>query len=119
MGGPWRPHTSRMLGTLLISILAMALVVFWYSGRAAAETATVIGQRACARAGVQWLDQSVHLLAIRLRRGPDGWLGLERHYGFEYSTGGEDRHAGRIVLHGRRLTALAGPVAQSPETGVI
>lgn len=119
MAGPGRPHTSHMLGTLLISIVAMALVVFWYSGRAAAETATVIGQRACARAGVQWLDQSVHLLAIRPRRGPDGWLGLERHYGFEYSTGGEDRHAGRIVLHGRRLKALAGPIAQSSESGLI
>lgn len=99
-----------MLGTLLLSIFAMAVVVFWYSGRAAAETATVIGQRACSRAGVQWLDQSVHLLAIRLRRGTDGWLGLERHYGFEYSTGGDDRRSGRIVLQGRRLKALAGPV---------
>ncbi|WP_374605408.1 DUF3301 domain-containing protein [Arenimonas sp.] len=106
-----------MLGTLLASISAMALAVFWFSGRAAAEAATVIGQRACASAGVQWLDQSVHLLAIRPRRGPDGWLGLERVYGFEYSTGGEDRHAGRIVLHGRRLKALAGPVRQAADAG--
>ena len=105
-----------MLTTLLFSALAMGLLVFWYSGRAAAETATVIGQQACARAGVQWLDQSVHLLAIRLRRGADGWLALERHFGFEYSTGGEDRHAGRIVLHGRRLRALSGPVP--PEHGL-
>lgn len=105
-----RPHTARMLTTLLMSVLAMGLLVFWFSGRAAAETATVIGQRACTRAGVQWLDHSVHLVSMRLRRGPDGWLGLERHFGFEYSTGGEDRHAGRIVLHGRRLLALAGPM---------
>lgn len=117
MAGPVRPHTLPMLGTLLASIFVMAVVVFWYSGRAAAETATVIGQRACTRAGVQWLDQSVHLLALRLRRGPDGWLGLERHYGFEYSTGGQDRHAGRIVLHGRRLVALAGPVPPPAQAG--
>ena len=103
-----------MLSTLIFSALAMGLLVFWFAGRAAAETATVIGQRACARAGVQWLDQSVHLLAIRVRRGPDGWLGLERHFGFEYSTGGEDRHAGRIVLHGRQLRALAGPMPPGP-----
>ena len=47
---------------------------------------------------------------LRLRRAPDGWLGLERHYGFEYSTAGEDRHAGRIVLLGNRLQAVAGPM---------
>lgn len=99
-----------MLSTLIFLLLAIAFLAWWFAGRAAAETATWLGQQACARAGVQWLDFSVHLVAMRLARGPDGWLGLERHYRFEYSSGGEDRHAGRIVLHGRRLVALAGPM---------
>lgn len=99
-----------MLSELLLCLAAFAVVAFWFAGRRAAELATEIGRRACARAGVQWLDQSVHLLSMRLRRGPDGWLGLERHYGFEYSTVGADRHPGRIVLHGRRLQAVAGPM---------
>lgn len=106
-----------MLSTLIASVLAMAAVAFWYAGRAAAETAAAIGQQACTRAGVQWLDHSVHLVAIRLRRGPDGWLGLERHFAFEYSLAGDDRHAGRIVLHGRRLRALAGPMAPAAPEG--
>jgi hypothetical protein len=107
-----------MLAQLLFMLFFMALATFWYAGRQAAEVATRVGRQACTRAGVQWLDQSVHLLALRLRRGPDGWLGLERHYGFEYSTAGEDRHAGRIVLHGRRLTAIAGPMPRDPsDTG--
>ena len=105
-----------MLSTLLFSIAAMLAAVFWFSGRAAAETATRLGQTACARAGVQWLDQSVHLLTMRLRRGADGWLGLERHYGFEYSSGGEDRRAGRIVLRGRRLHSLVGPMPPQDST---
>ena len=99
-----------MLVEFLLMIAALAGVVFWFAGRRAAEMATVVGRRACERAGVQWLDQSVHLLAMRLRRGPGGGLGIERHYGFEYSTGGEDRHAGRIVLLGDRLQAGAGPM---------
>lgn len=99
-----------MLTTLLALVAAMALIAFWFAGRAAAEAATRHGQVACAQAGVQWLDQSVHLLSTRLRRGPEGWLGLERHYGFEYSSGGDDRHAGRLVLHGRRLHSLVGPM---------
>jgi hypothetical protein len=99
-----------MLSTLIFLLLAIALLAWWFAGRAAAETATWLGRQACARAGVQWLDHSVHLVTMRLARGPDGWLGLERHYRFEYSSGGEDRRAGRIVLHGRRLLALAGPM---------
>jgi hypothetical protein len=106
-----------MLSTLLMMLAAMAAAMFWFLGRAAAETATQIGQRACSRAGVQWLDHSVHLVSMRLRRGPDGWMGLERHYRFEYSTGGHDRHAGRMVLHGKRLLSLLGPMPPpSPET---
>lgn len=99
-----------MLSTLIFLLLAIALVSWWFAGRAAAETATWLGRQACERAGVQWLDHSVHLVGMRLARGPDGWLGLERQYRFEYSSGGEDRRAGRIVLHGRRLLALAGPM---------
>lgn len=99
-----------MLVELIFLLLATAGLAFWVAGRNAAEAAASFGRAACERAGVQWLDQSVHLLSLRVRRGADGWLGFERHYGFEYSVGGEDRHGGRIVLHGRRLMALAGPM---------
>ena len=106
-----------MLTELLLLLAAIAGASFWYAGRRAAELATIIGREACARAGVQWLDQSVHLLSMRLSRGPDGWLGLERRYGFEYSTVGEDRHSGRIVLQGNRLQAIAGPMPPSDDRG--
>lgn len=103
-----------MLSTLIMMLLAMGAVAFWFAGRAAAETAIRVGQAACAKAGVQWLDQSVHLLSMRLNRGTDGWLGVERHFGFEYSTDGDDRRAGRIVLHGRRLRSVVGPMPVEP-----
>lgn len=99
-----------MLPTLIASIAAFALAAFWFNGRAAAETATHWGRQACARAGVTWLDHSVHLVRLRMRRGADGWLGLERHYAFEYSHTGEDRQRGLIVLQGRRLVSLLGPM---------
>ena len=105
-----------MLTELLMMLAAVAALAFWFSGRAAAEAAARYGRDACARAGVQWLDQSVHLLAMRLRRGGDGWLGIERHYGFDFSLDGNDRHGGRIVLHGRRLRSLVGPMPRTDLT---
>lgn len=98
-------------------LFAIAVLAFWFAGRAAAETATHYGRQACSRAGVVWLDHSVHLLSLRPRRGSDGWIGLERQYGFEYSIHGHDRHAGRVVLQGRRLRSLVGPMPPSNELG--
>ena len=96
--------------TLLLLMLVGAAGFFLFpAARAAAERAADIGRDACAAAGVQWLDQSVHATGIRLRRRDDGWLGLERSFRFEYSEDGQDRHVGRIVLLGEKLVGFSGP----------
>ncbi len=93
---------------LLLCILAFA--AFWLSGRAAAEAAAHHGRQACQHAGVQWLDQSVHQVRLRLGRDARGHLCWERQFRFEYSDGGENRHAGLITLTGSTLSALVGPM---------
>lgn len=94
---------------LILLILGGAGFFFFTAARAAAERATEIGRDACQAAGVQWLDQSVHAIGMRLRRKDDGWLGLERSFRFEYSEDGENRHIGRIVLVGDKLVGFSGP----------
>jgi hypothetical protein len=98
--------------TLLILMIVGAMgFAFWTASRAAAERALRIGGEACHAAGVQLIDHTVHATGFRLRRGENGWLGLERSFRFEYSQDGTDRHIARLVLHGERLVAFAGPVA--------
>lgn len=103
---------------LLCLLLAMPPVVFfWSASRAAAEQAIMFGRQACQRAGVQWLDQSAHQVRLRLCRDSRGRLAWERQFRFEYSTDGQNRHAGLITLHGVRLVALVGPMRETePET---
>ena len=101
---------------LILMILAIPAGLFWSSGRSAAETALVFGQRACERAGVQWLDQSAHMIGIRLRRGSNGWLGWERKFRFEYSHNGDDRYAGHVVLLGTELVGLVGPMPKDDKS---
>jgi hypothetical protein len=97
--------------TLLLLMIALTIGVFlWTSARAAAERAVEVGRAACEAAGVQWLDQTVHASGVRLCRGDDGRLGLERSFRFEYSEEGVDRHVGRLVLRGERLVSFIGPV---------
>ena len=101
--------------TLLILMIVAAMVfAFWSAGRAAAERAEVVGRNACQAAGVQWLDQSVHAIGIRVCRHENGWLVWERTFRFDYSINGEDRHVGRMVLRGDRLIAFSGPVTREP-----
>lgn len=95
-------------------IAGAAGYAFWNSARAAAETASRISRQACQAADVQWLDQSVHAVALRPCRLPNGWLGFQRTFKFEYSRDGSDRHAGRIVLRGDELVQFTGPTRPAP-----
>lgn len=99
---------------LILMIIAGAGFAFWSAGRAAAERAETLGRNACQAAGVQWLDQSVHAIGLRLCRLDDGWLGWERTFRFDYSRDGRDRHVGRMVIRGRRLVAFTGPMTSTP-----
>lgn len=99
--------------TLFVLAALVAIIVFWFSGRAAAERAIEHGRRACKHAGVQWLDQSVHQVRVRLGRNHEGRLRLERQFRFEYSDGGQDRHAGLITMLGADLASLVGPMPRT------
>lgn|SRR5687768_978318 len=101
---------------LILMILVGLGFAIWSSARAAAERAGEVGRDACRAAGVQWLDETVHASGLRVRRGEDGWLGVERSFRFEYSEDGHDRHVGRLVLRGQRLISFSGPVRG---TGVV
>jgi hypothetical protein len=101
---------------LILLLCIIPAAAFWISGRAAAENATLHGREACQHAGVQWLDQSVHQVRLRLRRNARGHLCWERQYRFEYSDGGEDRHAGLVTMLGGHLSSLAGPMPRTAVT---
>jgi hypothetical protein len=94
---------------IALMLAGAAGYAWWNASRAAAERATQLGRDACRAAGVIWLDQSVHAAGLRLRRQRDGRLGWERSFRFEYSEDGEQRHVGRLVLHGEELVQFTGP----------
>ena len=102
---------DRMPTLLLLMIFGALAYAFWDFSRATAERATELGRNACQAADVQWLDQSVHAIGLRLCRLPNGWLGFERTFRFDYSHDGIERHSGRMVLRGRELVSFIGPAS--------
>lgn len=101
-----------MSTALWILIVAFPAALFWLSSRAAAESAVSFGRLLCQRAGVQWLDQSVHQVSISLKRAESGQLRWQRVFKYEYSHDGQDRYAGYVTLLGQKAVSWVEPVSK-------
>lgn len=85
---------------LLFILLLAALAGFWLDSLRALETARNAGKRACNGAGVQFLDDTVTVTALALRRNAAGHMAIRRSYRFEFSDTGDNRLEGTLVLLG-------------------
>lgn len=90
----------------LILLLLALLVWFWWDGLQKREIALVAARLACERSGVQFLDASVALRKLRLRRDSEQRARFYREYSFEYSSEGDDRQPGWVWLLGPRVVGV-------------
>ena len=91
---------------LLLLLLLAALAGFWLDSLRALETARNAGKRACNSAGVQFLDDTVTVTSLALRRNSEGQMVIRRTYRFEFSDTGDNRLEGTLVLLGARVESV-------------
>ena len=96
---------------MLLLLVLCALVVLWLKLTSARERAMSEARRQCERHGLQLLDESVGLRAVRIRR-IDGLRRIERGYSFEVSIDGDDREQGRLWMIGSSVTELSLPTIE-------
>lgn len=89
----------------------VALVGLWLSLSSARERAVRVARRQCQQHGLQLLDETVGLRAVRLRR-VNGLRRIERCYGFEVSVDGRDREPCRLWMLGDALSSLTLPITE-------
>lgn len=99
------------LHDLFLLLVLGATVGTWMKLARARELAVAAARRHCELHGLQLLDETVGLKAVRLRQ-VGGQRRLERGYAFEVSVDGDDRKPGRIWMQGRRVTGLSLPTVQ-------
>lgn len=88
-----------------LSLLGV-LAWFWFDSLKAREAGVAAVRAACARDGVQLLDETVAGDGLRWARDDDGRMALQRTYAFEYSESGYDRFRGSVTLRGREVVLL-------------
>jgi len=96
---------------MLLLLVLCALAVLWLKLTSARERAMSEARRQCERHGLQLLDESVGLRAVRIRR-IDGLRRIERGYSFEVSIDGDDREQGRLWMIGSSVTELSLPTIE-------
>ena len=87
---------------LLTLLLLGAVVALWFDALRSREAALEASREACERYGLQFLDETVAFSRVRVVRGEDGRLGVERQYTFEFSENGSTRRSGAVRVHGGR-----------------
>ncbi|MCG6861106.1 MAG: DUF3301 domain-containing protein [Chromatiaceae bacterium] len=101
----------------LLAILTLLLLGwFWLDSLRAREMATEICRTICKQRNLQFLDQTVSLRHLRLRRTDTG-LRLRRVYAFDFSEEGIGRHGGYLVLVGLDLESISLGLPEQPADG--
>ena len=90
---------------IALAVLAAAALL-WADSLRARERAVRAGRDACARYGLQFLDETVSFARMRLARDSEGHVKIARTYKFEFSDTGNNRRDGAIVMHGGELQDL-------------
>ena len=87
---------------LLFGILSL-ISWYWWDTMQSKEAAKVAGNRACLNAQVQFLDDTVALKKLWLRRSEHGRLQFCRLFIFEFASDGTYRYQGRIIVTGKQV----------------
>lgn len=88
---------------LAIIILLISSLYYWLDSIRAKENATIHAKNNCKKFMLEFLDDTVLIKKLRLRRNVQGHLSLYREYEFEFSSTGEFRYKGQVRLLGNSL----------------
>ena len=94
-----------MISDELIILLLIGLVIlYWQDAMRAREAARLASMQACSDSNVSFLDDTVSLKKLRLKKNKYGHLSVYREYQFDFSSDGYSRYHGSIAIHGKYIS---------------
>jgi len=96
-----------MSGTdFTLFVILVAGFLYWLDSIRAKEIATAQSRDACKKVSLEFLDETVAIKKLRIRRNDIGRLVFYREYQFEFTSTGEYRYKGVTRLLGKRLLGI-------------
>lgn len=90
----------------IVFFTIVGLIWYWWNSVSAYEVAYAQAKAACARLGLQFLDDTLDVIKLRLCRHPHGYIQVCRVYEFEFSSDGNSRYKGYISLSGLKFESI-------------
>ncbi len=94
------------LTKLLLLILVGVIAVYWWQSGLFKGRARELAAAHCRQLGLQLLDQSMVITAIRPMLGRGGRIEFRRTYQFEFSSTGDQRYQGELVMEAMHLKSI-------------
>lgn len=86
--------------------LLVCCCLYWWKAHGMKEIALAATRKYCRNVDVELLDDTVVLKAFWFRRDAGGRLRMWRRYAFEFTSTGEERYSGFIVLLGPQVSNI-------------
>ncbi len=90
----------------VVSLLILGLIAwYWSYSQKLKQIALRSSIMRCREAGVQFLDHSVVMHRISWKKNSSNQWKMIREYRFEFTSTGEHRYVGRVILQGHHLVS--------------
>lgn len=92
------------LESLFWLTLIVLFMYHWWQSQQVKEVAHQHTRKQCKELELQLLDDNINLRGLWLKRDNEGKLRIWRSYNFEFSSTGDERYNGKVVMLGRTVT---------------
>lgn len=94
------------LSDIAITLALCVGAYWWWRAYAVKESVLHIVRKHCKTMGVQLLDDTVVMRGLWLKRNAHGTLCVRRSYVFEFTSTGDERYHGDVVVLGMHLETI-------------
>jgi hypothetical protein len=91
------------LRSIFLTALVFLGVTYWLRARDLKQLALIEATKYCKNLDLALLDESVALRGLKPARNSEGRLQLTRLYEFDFTSTGENRYQGEIILAGKKV----------------
>ncbi|OZB20692.1 MAG: hypothetical protein B7X58_00355 [Marinobacter sp. 34-60-7] len=91
------------LGTLTWLFALGFATWYWWRAKAIKDFVLQAARRYCETMDVMLLDDAVYLRGLWVKRDHNGQIRVWRRFLFDFTTTGEQRYTGRIIMLGRTI----------------